>query len=180
MSYRLIALAAAAITLQGCATKAPVVAGEDFNDGIAKTCNATALGLPATASATITMTNDGWCAVRTKESDGKPYALGLLQTRPEHGRVLVQQLGGETRLEYTADAGYTGEDKFSVALRSRNTSTPDAAVQVVVMVTRGEGVPAVAAPAAPAAAPARTTTRPAARPAARTPARSSSTRTPSR
>ena len=169
MSHRLIALAAAAFALQACAPTARPPAGptEDLNAGIAKSCEASAVDLSAAASATatITLSNDGWCAVRAVEKDGKPFLLGLVKQRPEHGHVLIQKIGGQTRLEYTANPRYSGADRFSVALRSRTSGAADATVQVAVTVTPGSGV-AVAPEPAPAPAPSRT---PPARP--RTPAR---------
>lgn len=169
MNKPLLALVAAA-ALQGCAMQAPPPAGptRNYDEGIAKSCTATPIDLSAstTASSTITMTNDGWCAVRTVEKDGKPYALGLVQTRPGHGFVLIRSYGNQTRLEYTADPRYVGADSFTVALRSRTANAPDATVQVTVNVTAG----AVVAPP-PAATPAPTPARPAARPATRPAAR---------
>jgi len=170
LSYRLPAAAAAAavLVLQGCATApTPPQPTEDLNVGIAKTCSFTPVtpALGGEASSTITMTNDGWCAVRVKQSDGTPFQLGLLKVRPEHGRVLIQKLGGETRLEYTADPAWTGTDRFTAAVRP--TSGADAALQVAVNVSMGEGV---APPPAPAPEKPATTTR------SRTPTRSTTRR----
>ncbi len=170
MTYRFAAFAAAAavLTLQGCATPpAPVVQGEDLNFGIAKTCSFTPVQLTpgGTASSTVTMSNDGWCAVRVKEPDGQPYQLGLLRARPEHGRILIQKLGGETRLEYTADPGWVGTDRYTAELRPREGNIQDSTIQIVVEVSRGEGVapPPAAEPEKPATTttrrPARSTTR---------------------
>ncbi len=161
MNKHLIAIAASVLALQGCATQAPgpQVAGEDLNIGIAKTCTASKVDLAAASpTATITMTNDGWCAVRLVEKDGQPFQLGLVRTRPEHGHVLIQKLGGETRLEYSADNRYVGADRFTVALRSKTQGAPDTAVQVAVTVSMGEQM-AEPAPAPRSTTPARTTTR---------------------
>ena len=155
MNKHLIAIAASVLALQGCANQvaAPQVAGEDLNIGIAKTCTASKADLSATSpTATISMTNDGWCAVRLVEKDGQPFLLGLVRARPEHGRVLIQKLGGETRLEYTADNRYVGADRFTVALRSKTQGAPDTTVQVTVAVTMGD-----APVATPVAAPEPTT-----------------------
>lgn len=170
-----IAMLAAGLALTACATPTPAPQpGIDLNVGIAKTCEASSVDLSALggANATIRMSNDGWCAVRTAERDGQPFLLALVRTRPEHGRVFIQKIGGQTRVEYTADPGYSGADAFSVALRSRTPNTPDAMVQVAVTVLPGTGVP-VAAPVAPppAATPAATGPSPAAStPSRRTPA----------
>ncbi len=153
----------AVLALAGCAaqTPAPQAAGEDINLGIAKTCTATPIDLTtnATANASITMTNDGWCAVHTKDKNGQPFQLGLVRARPQFGRVLIQKIGGETRIEYTPENRHVGADRFTVALRSSVPNAPDAMVQITVEASMGEGMaPAPApAPATPArrAAPAR-------------------------
>lgn len=166
MTKHLIALAAAAAVLQGCANQQQLgaAATRNFDDGIAKTCTVSPVERPAAgpAVATMTMTNDGWCAVRATEKDGKPYALALLPDRPEHGTVLLRALGGQTRAEYTPNTRYVGPDKFVFALRSRTGTVPDEKVEVTVTVSMGENMtpPPVAAPEPkPKPAAARTTTR---------------------
>lgn len=156
-----LATAAAVIALQGCAPQQSPnqAAAEQFNEGMAKTCEASPpkAAAGAAASATIIMTNDGWCAIRTTEADGQPYQLGLVLTRPAHGHVLIRKVSDRTRVEYTPDERFVGTDSFAVALRSRTANTPDTPVQVAVTVTQGEGVaPAPTPAAAPAAAPQRT------------------------
>lgn len=163
MSYRLFAVAAASVlALQGCAKILPqqAVSTDSLNDGIAKTCTFTPVQptAGATVESTITMTNDGWCAFRASEKSGQAYVLGLVKQRPEHGEMLVRQWNGETRAEYTPAPSFVGTDRFTVAFRSSG-AVADSLVKVAVTVTRGEGVPAVAAPAAADEAPAATTTR---------------------
>lgn len=163
MSYRLIAVAAAAvIALQGCAPKPPPpVATEDLNEGIAKTCTfSSAQPTPGgTVDSTITMTNDGWCAYRATEKDGQPYLLGLVRQRPADGELLVRKLGSETRIEYNPNPGFTGTDKFTVALRPQS-GAADATVQVTATVTPGAVVvPAAAAPPPEEKKPAATSSR---------------------
>ena len=168
MNKHLLAIAMTAVAVAGCtAPLTPAsVAGEDLNVGIAKTCTPTPVEFSATPSTTasITMSNDGWCALHTKQKDGSPFLLGLVKTNPAHGRILIQKIGGETRIEYTPNERYVGTDAFTVALRSGATNTPDATIQVAVNVSMGEGQAAAAAPAPaprPAApAPARTTRKP--------------------
>ena len=157
----LIAFAAATLALQGCTnTPAPQIAGPDFNEGQAKTCMATPVDFSNAASATakISMTNDGWCAVRTTEKDSQPFLLGLMKARPAHGHVVIQKVGSQTRVEYTADNRYVGTDTFAVSLRSHaaSPSTPDATLQVEVQVTMGENMSAPL----PTPAPAPSTRRP--------------------
>jgi len=169
LHFKLIATLAAAAALSGCATKAPAPAAVDLQmEGVAKTCTPSTVDLTATAPATITLTNDGWCGVVTAEKQGQPFKLGLVKTRPEHGRVYIQPINGETRVEYTAHPGYVGPDRFAVALVSQTAGTPDRPLQVDVTVMPGEGQ-AAAPPPAPA---------PAKKPAApsRAPSRRHSTR----
>lgn len=151
MSYRLFAVAAAAVlALQGCAKTPPqqAVTTDSLSDGIAKTCTFTPVQptAGATVESTITMTNDGWCAFRASETTGQAYVLGLVKQRPEHGEMLVRQWNGETRAEYTPSPSFVGTDRFTVAYRASGAAA-DALVKVAVTVTRGEGVAAVAAPA---------------------------------
>lgn len=162
MSYRLFAVAAASVlALQGCAKITPqqAVTTDSLSDGIAKTCTFTPVQpmAGATVESTITMTNDGWCAFRGSEKSGQAYVLGLVKQRPEHGELLIRQWNGETRAEYTPAPSFVGTDRFTVAYRASGAAT-DALVKVAVTVTRGEGVPAVAAPAAGEEKPAATTT----------------------
>ena len=174
-----IAMLAAGLALTACATPTPAPQpGIDLNVGIARTCEASPVDLSASgnASATIRMSNDGWCAVRAAERDGQPFLVALVRNRADHGTVYIQKIGGQNRVEYTANPSYSGADAFSVALRSRTPNTPDATIQVAVTVLPGAGTP-TAAPAAPpiAAPPASTGPRSSAAsttPARRTPARS--------
>ena len=159
MHLKLIAPLAAALALTACAkTAPPVLTAEDpRNDGIAKTCTPTNPDLtkPGPYTASIAMTNDGWCGVFATDKDGKPFSLGLLRARPAHGRVLTQKVGNATRVEYTPENNYVGTDTFTIALRP--TTGEDVPLVVSVNATPGASSPPPAA-TAPAA------TRPAARP----------------
>ena len=158
MHLKLTATLAAAIALSGCANKiVPQQAGFDpMTEGTAKTCMPSTVDLASAAPATIAMTNDGWCGVFVAEKDGQPFNFGLVKTRPAHGRVYIQKVGPQTRVEYTPNTGFVGVDTFAVALASRTPGTPDAALQVAVTVTQGEAPPAAAAPPPRSAPPART------------------------
>ena len=151
MNKHLIAIAATALAATSCAPQQQpaTAATEDFNVGISKTCTPSAADLSTgtSASATITMTNDGWCAIRTKDKNGQPFKFGLVKSRPAHGRILIQKIGGETRIEYTAENRYVGVDRFSVALASNLPNTPDSTIQVTVTVAMGEGMAQAPAPA---------------------------------
>jgi len=166
---KLIAMLAAAVALSGCATKpAPTeqAAVDLQNEGIAKTCTPSTVDLAGATPATISMTNDGWCGVFTAEKDGQPFSLSLVKTRPAHGRVYIQPVNRQTRIEYTANTGYIGPDSFTVALRSRTAGAPDTPLRIDVSVTPGEGQPIVAPTEAPTKKPQPPSRRPARRPTA--------------
>lgn len=155
LSKNLIAIGATALALMGCANQAkPPEPGVDYNEGIAKSCTPSTVSFASatTASATIDMTNDGWCAVRVTQADGKPFLLGLMKSRPDHGHVLVQRAGNETRVEYTADDRFVGTDSFTVALRPQGAAAnaPDYTLTVKATVRMGEGMAPPPPPAAPA------------------------------
>lgn len=156
MHLKLFAPLAAVLALSACAnTKPPVLAENDpRNDGIATTCTPTNPDMKATGpySGAIVMANDGWCGVFAVERDGKPFSLGLVRNRPEHGRVFIQKVANATRVEYTPNAGYVGADAFTVALRSNGSSTEDTPLKVSVTVAQG-----ARASSEPAAEPASTT-----------------------
>ena len=163
MSCRLFAVAAAAIlALQGCAQIPGTTAAsvDELNEGIAKTCTFTPVQpMPgATVDATITMTNDGWCAYRASEKSATAYALGLVKQRPLHGELLIRNWNGESRIEYTPAPSFVGADRMTISLRP-SAGGADAVVKIAVNVSRGEGVPAVAAPVADESGPATTTRR---------------------
>ena len=167
----------AVLALGACAAPPPPAPTVDLNVGISKLCEAPNVDLASgTATTTIRMSNDGWCSVAASDG-GAPYVLGRVTVRPANGRIVVQSVGTDTRIEYTPNERFTGTDQFTVALRPRSASAPDVPVQVAVTVGAGEATavnaPAIVAPPAAAAAP-----RPAARPAARTaaPARRPATR----
>ena len=156
MSLKLTAPLAAVLALSACAPKPPVLQASDpRNDGIAKVCTPTNpdLSKPGPYAASIAMSNDGWCGVSAVDKSGKPFSLALVRTRPSHGRVFNQEVANVRRIEYTPDAGYTGADSFTVALRSNQAGAEDVPLAVSVTVAQGDG-PAVAAPVTPAARPA--------------------------
>lgn len=170
MHLKLIAPLAAALALSACAKTAPVLTADDpRNDGIAKTCTPTNpdMSKPGPHTASIAMTNDGWCGVFATDKSGKPFRYGLLRVRPAHGRVLIQTVANATRVEYTPENNYVGADTFTVALVSATPGVEDVPLAVSVNATQGASV----APP-PSTAPAATTkpTTPARRAPARRPA----------
>ena len=118
------ALALGGLLLQGCGEKPsasqapqPRLFASDFQ-GAAKSCTASKPELTPGKDATATMTvgNDGgWCAISVTDG-GKPYATGLLIGQPSHGSVYVHPVGNATRIDYTPDSGFAGDDAFTVRL----------------------------------------------------------------
>lgn len=117
-----LALAVALGALQACSegptasrSTAPVYAAD--LKGQSKTCEASRPSLTAgqTVDATMKLSNDGWCGVTVSQS-GKPFASGLLTTRPLHGKVLIHQVGDDTRIDFTPTPGFIGVDNFTVKL----------------------------------------------------------------
>lgn len=65
----------------------------------------------------IKVGNDGgWCGIAVRQSDSKPFGAGLLASRPEHGSILIHEVGDDTRIDYTPDRAFTGSDSFAVKL----------------------------------------------------------------
>jgi hypothetical protein len=103
------------------------------------------------AEATMVVRNDGgWCGISVAQTGPKPYDAGLLVGRPQHGRVHVRKVGDRTRIDYIPDAGFGGEDRFTVRLLPGNP-----ALRVTVNVQYTPPAPTPAAAPAPAAPPAR-------------------------
>lgn len=178
MSLKLFAPFAAVLALSACAPKpAPLQASDPRNQGIAKVCTPTNPDMtgPGPHSASIVMSNDGWCGVSAVDKGGKPFSLALVRVRPSHGRVFNQEVANVRRVEYTPDAGFTGTDSFTVALRSGQSGAEDVPLAVSVNVTQGDG-PAVAIPAAAPAPAARSSAAPSSRKPSTTGRSSSSTR----
>src|SRR5919202_2978694 len=118
-----LTLAAALAALVGCAQQQQAAAPGarvyyvDLQ-GASAVCEVpknVALAPGAQTEATMTMKNDGgWCGLSVSQSGPKPYDAGLLVGRPEHGRVHVHKVGDVTRVDYIPDAGFGGDDRFTV------------------------------------------------------------------
>lgn len=101
---------------------------------------------------TMTLRNDGgWCGVSVAQAGPRPYDAGLLVERPKHGRVHVRKVGDYTRVDYIPDAGFSGNDSFTVRVLPGN-----AALRVAATVQPGPAAATAAATPAvtPASAPA--------------------------
>lgn len=123
------ALALGGLMLQGCAEQSspqgpqPRLFASDFQ-GAAKSCTAPKPRLAAGKEtiAAMKLDNDGgWCAISVA-NDGAPYAAGLLTQPPRHGKVYVHPVGAATRIDYTPDRGFAGDDAFVVRLLPDNPS----------------------------------------------------------
>jgi hypothetical protein len=121
----MLGLAALAVaTLGACTTPPPArsTARVFFVDtqGGARACTVpTSLALAAdrVTDAQMTVGNDGgWCGVTVSQPGPRPYAAGLVSTRPQHGRVHVRTVGDVTRVDFYPDAGFVGTDSFTVTL----------------------------------------------------------------
>lgn len=112
------------MALQGCAG-APGSAGAAGErlfaadmTGQAKTCEAakTAPSAGKVVETTMKVSSDGgWCGLSVRNG-GQPYEAGLLKARPAHGKLLVHRVGGDTRMDYTPNFGFSGADSFTVDL----------------------------------------------------------------
>jgi hypothetical protein len=89
---------------------------------------------------TMTMSNEGgWCGITLSQAGQKPYDAGMLVQRPQHGRVLVRQVGDVTRVDYFPDRSFAGTDAFTVRFVPGNPA-------LKVTVTVQAAAPAPAAP----------------------------------
>jgi len=87
--------------------------------GAAKSCDVPKVNPLAGGGteAPMKMMNDGgWCAIRVHQDGPKPFDAGLLTTRPNHGDVVIHEVGDDTRIDYTPDRGFAGTDSFVVKL----------------------------------------------------------------
>ncbi len=90
----------------------------------------------------MTLANDGgWCAVSVHQDGPTPFTAGLLTTRADHGKVYVHSVGDDTRIDYTPEPGFGGNDAFTVTLLPGN-----ATIQVAATVAAPPAPPPVAAP----------------------------------
>jgi hypothetical protein len=125
------ALLATGLVLAGCSQRAAGPAGSRLRvyaadlAGAAKVCDVPKVNpaVGAGSEAPMKVVNDGgWCAISVHQDGPKPYEAGLLTTRPNHGNVLIHEVGDDTRIDYTPDRGFVGSDSFSVQLIPGNAS----------------------------------------------------------
>ena len=94
----------------------------------------------------VVKNDGGWCGINVAQSGPKPYDAGLLVGRPEHGRVHVHKVGDVSRIDYIPDAGFGGEDRFTVRMLPGN---PALRVMVTVQYTAPPAPPTPPPAAAP-------------------------------
>ena len=117
-----VLLALTAGLVQGCTPPAPVtgsttrVYATDLQ-GKAAVCNVPSVK-PAdgkTETATMVTGGGGWCGIPVEMAGNQPYAAGLVERRPERGKVFVHTVGDDTRIDYIP-SGAVSADSFSVQL----------------------------------------------------------------
>jgi hypothetical protein len=70
-----------------------------------------------TAEVSMSVSNDGgYCAATLTTAGGTPYDAPLVPEKPLHGEDSVVQYNGKTSVEYTANTGFVGKDRFVVKL----------------------------------------------------------------
>jgi hypothetical protein len=120
-----LALLLTGVLLQACAQNANGPGGSRLRvfaadlTGAARSCDVPPITPVSgqSAEATMKVGNDGgWCGLPLHQDGPKPFDAGLLTARPAHGNVLIHQVGDDTRIDYTPDRGFTGNDSFSVKL----------------------------------------------------------------
>jgi hypothetical protein len=127
------------LLLAGCSNSSAGTGGSTLRvyaadlAGGAKICAVPKVSPAAGAGIEVPMkvANDGgWCGLPVHQDGPRPFDAGLLVTRPNHGTVLIHEVGDDTRIDYTPDRGFTGSDTFSVKLIPGN-----ATIQMQVAVT---------------------------------------------
>lgn len=132
-----IAMLMTGVLLQACGPQPPAAPGPRVYaadlSGAAKSCEVGKARpvVGQTTDTVIKVANDGgWCGLTVQQSGAKPFDAGLLNKRPAHGDVLIHEVGDTTRIDYTPDRGFAGDDSFVVSLIPGG-----ALVHVVVTVT---------------------------------------------
>jgi hypothetical protein len=127
------------LVLAGCAHPGPGPAASNLRvyaadvAGAAKVCEVPKVNPVAGAGseAAIKVVNDGgWCGIPVHQDGPKPFDAGLLEKRAAHGDVTIHEVGDNTRIDYTPDRGFAGNDTFAVKL-----IPGDATINVAVTVT---------------------------------------------
>ena len=115
------ALLMTGLVLAGCSHPAPAPEASKLRvyaadlAGAAKSCEVPKVNPKAGAASQVAMkvVNDGgWCGIPVHQDGPKPFDAGLLSIRPAHGDVTIHEVGDNTRIDYTPDHGFAGNDSF--------------------------------------------------------------------
>jgi hypothetical protein len=69
------------------------------------------------ADVAMSISNDGgYCAAALTAANGQPFDAPLVPEKPLHGEDSVVQYNGKTSVEYSANTGFAGNDRFIVKL----------------------------------------------------------------
>ncbi len=125
LSSSILSLVGLGVLLAGCA-KPPVPAAEapaplppHLGPPPAANCAVAPFHVAdgGTADVAMTVSNDGgYCAATLTTAAGAPFDAPLVPEKPLHGEDSVVQYNGKTSVEYTANTGFVGKDRFVVKL----------------------------------------------------------------
>ena len=93
-----------------------------------------------TASTTLSLTNDGYCALHYARPGGGPFASFLVTEVPHHGDPLIYNYNEQTVVTYTAATGYVGPDSMTVEFIPAP-GAPRTMMHVAITVSPSAGVP---------------------------------------
>jgi hypothetical protein len=148
------ALLVTGLALAGCSHQGPAPEASKLRiyaadlAGAAKSCEVPTVNPKAGGGSQVAMKvmNDGgWCGIPVHQDGPKPFDAGLLEKRAAHGDVTIHEVGDNTRIDYTPDHGFAGNDSFAVKL-----IPGDGTIDVTVTVTAPPAAHASAAAPAPA------------------------------
>ncbi len=66
------------------------------------------------AATTMSVSNDGYCALDYAKTGGGPFASFLVTEVPHHGNPLIYNYNNQTQVTYTPATGYAGPDSMTV------------------------------------------------------------------
>ncbi len=92
------------------------------------------------ASTTLSVTNDGYCALHYARPSGGPFASFLVTEVPHHGDPLIYNYNEQTVVTYTASAGYVGPDSMTVEFIPAP-GAPRTVLHVAITVSVAPGTP---------------------------------------
>jgi hypothetical protein len=121
----ILPLAGLSLLLAGCAkppapvAEAPAALPPHLGPPPAANCKVAPFHVAdgGTAEVGMSVSNDGgFCAATLVAGNGAPYDAPLVPEKPLHGEDSVVQYNGKTSVEYSANTGFVGKDRFVVKL----------------------------------------------------------------